>query len=188
MDTKVQFNPSTLKASYNPSTGKVQTITSICDYCVDFSPLAIQLTFSGVTQCCNQDTVGSSYYWNVPGLANALNGVHILPLVSACRWLKNIKVNTYLTLCQNSTCIVLCSHKQAIPDMWIEVKITNNNIRIVVYTNYILGAFLANITIDSSNDLCRELTGIANNELVCPPPGDPLNGFCSGGTCSYDFT
>jgi len=51
MPAKVQFNPSTLKVSYNNATGKVQMVQP-CDTCPTSGTFT--LTFSGINQCSGQ--------------------------------------------------------------------------------------------------------------------------------------
>lgn len=49
MTAKAQFNPSTLRASFNLGTGKVQTVGVQCAGCPDFVPITI--TFADVLEC-----------------------------------------------------------------------------------------------------------------------------------------
>lgn len=57
MGVKVQYNPSTGKASYNPATGKVQVVEvndpATCDVCQP-PPSQITATIFGLTRCCLQ--------------------------------------------------------------------------------------------------------------------------------------
>ena len=52
--TRAQFNPSTLKASYNPVTKRQQVLTGTCDVCTDFgfdTPTQVKITFAGILSC-----------------------------------------------------------------------------------------------------------------------------------------
>ncbi len=87
---KAQFNPSTLKASYNSATGKAQMITPIVINCVhcanEAAPLEIDLTFSGITDCICW--VAAPWACTPGGQAAALNGTHRLVWDSGCVWKK----------------------------------------------------------------------------------------------------
>lgn len=66
---RAQFNPSTLKASYNSVTKRQQVLTGICDVCTDFgfdTPTQIKITLAGILACygfgcCEGDQAVTDY-------------------------------------------------------------------------------------------------------------------------------
>ncbi len=98
---RVQFNPSTLKASYNPATGKVQVLSPQCGFCDGNTPFEIVLTFSGLEMCefpcfviddCDEFRGGRSEEYTI-NLADALNGSHVLTYVSGCQWRADVPIS-----------------------------------------------------------------------------------------------
>jgi hypothetical protein len=95
MGVKVQYNPSTGKASYNPATGKVQVVVDDppvheCLGC-DNPPNEIDVTISGVTALCCTATFDNQYSTalNAAFLAE-INKTHRIPIITSftdrCVW------------------------------------------------------------------------------------------------------
>lgn len=95
MGVKVQYNPSTGKASYNPATGKVQVVVDAppVHECLGCSnpPNEIDVTVSGVTALCCTATFDSQFSQrlNAAFLAE-INTTHRLPILTSfsdrCVW------------------------------------------------------------------------------------------------------
>ena len=91
----LQFNPSTLKASYNTSTGKAQVVLLSCFYCVKV-PRMLQVTFADIENCgCQaQDEPGDNSRSFSSNLTTVLNGTFEVPFLSSreifpnkyCKW------------------------------------------------------------------------------------------------------
>ena len=79
MGVKIQYNPSTGKASYNPATGKVQVVVSglpgSCGDCIN--PNQVSVTISGLTACCADFGVGGFFKF-APDFMSALNSEHVI--------------------------------------------------------------------------------------------------------------
>jgi hypothetical protein len=83
MGVKVQYNPSTGKASYNPATGKVQVVpddTVFCSACEGDVSIQIKLTISDVTLCCSREIIDTGLGSNQisQSLLDLINAEHIL--------------------------------------------------------------------------------------------------------------
>ena len=93
MGVKVQYNPSTGKASYNPVTGKVQVVVSgvpgSCAECIN--PNQVSVTISGLQACCGSfiPYTGARFTF-APAFMDALNSEHIIDSFGAtpnnCRY------------------------------------------------------------------------------------------------------
>ena len=92
MPTFVQFNPSTLKAIYNPTTKKVQVFHNDCTYCTPgTTPRKINVVLSGYQECPDCFVLGGSSLWfNTVDI----NGTYVLDQVAGyggdyaenCKW------------------------------------------------------------------------------------------------------
>jgi len=96
MGTKVQFNPSTLNAIYNPSTKKIQTydlaLGRDCGHC-ESTPAVLTVTFSDLVNCpvdCIYLGGGpNDYWWKTDNHADILNGLSVeVPQdnIYPCQW------------------------------------------------------------------------------------------------------
>jgi hypothetical protein len=110
MGVKVQFNPSTGKASYNAVTGKVQVQhLVVCSDCLP-APDTIDLTISGVNSCCQFETFIPPFPFSADissQLFTVLNDTHTLDLTNQCSY--SLTIDTTGTGAQvrnydNATC------------------------------------------------------------------------------------
>lgn len=109
-----QFNPSTLKASYNVSTKKLQVVPwEPCQHClIGTTPYKIYVSISGLQNecyCVGQWEGGEVYefeFWKTDfDWASLVNGNHTLVSTGACVWEKTTeyspgkKINIYRDAC-----------------------------------------------------------------------------------------
>lgn len=135
-----QFNPSTLKAAYNPITEKAITMDldgSSCVYCVaGQTPKRIKVILSNLVTCvdCQADPQPNS--WIFSGSAEAINDIEFTltqsPFV-ACLWIADIDgdwgsaVEYSDVLCENflanhdTTRLIFEVRKQSANDIYIDV-------------------------------------------------------------------
>jgi hypothetical protein len=83
MTIKAHFNPSTGKVAFNPDTGKVQVIDVapppiLCEDCEPL-PDSLTLTISGLATCCLEGSTPAKSVRFPESVVDLLNGTHILP-------------------------------------------------------------------------------------------------------------
>lgn len=101
MGFKVQFNPSTGKASIT-SADKVQVVSDVapvdpCLLCAS-SPDQISVTLSGFSvECCagTGGAAGKSRIWDT-GMESVINDTFILDAISPCQWFKSLDIDVDL--------------------------------------------------------------------------------------------
>ena len=172
MSGTVQWNTSTLKASWNASTSKAQTVEYVgpdCEWCnTGEAPKDINVTFEEVEDC---DCFPSGYF-KCTGQAACLNGTHRLKKgtgINACVWAKfNIP-------CSGMTCWDYNEEGCIDPaDEWsncdyfhIYVILTDGNVevyaRCVASVSYKYALFLGNTNLITN---CVTASNV-DNTIIC---------------------
>ncbi len=126
----VQFNPSTLKVSYNNSTSKAQMFLPICGVCTEsLIPRTITIEPSGFSDqtCC--DFIDGSYQSS--GIAAAINGnSYVLSNTSNCVW-QTTTIGSFGTIkhvdpnrsCSGGSTITLTHFRVAVTKLATQLKI-----------------------------------------------------------------
>jgi len=162
-----QFNPSTLKALYNPVTEKaiVSKHTVSCEHCEDnLQPYAIKATLSNFVDvgCCD---LGSGWEFEV---AAKIMGTYRIPYTSPCTYSKVFsgdfgRHRTYLTL---DNCEGIADGWKALNRLSIKLTITATgvDIQICIYqwvNSFMMGLFCASLTCD-----CDDISGYVDNNIT----------------------
>lgn len=198
MAVKVQYNPSTGKASYNPATGKVQVVVepeNPCPLCSTNSPDQIRITPSGFSVSCCAGTgssTGKSRKWDTP-IESIVNDTHVLDALSPCVWRKFISMDVDLLTYESSATCTGTPTTDAYRSLVLQYAVSDDADCRAVLTVFALGGSPGLMTLITAINAEFNCFDVIDDECIVIDPMTP-SAFCTyasrvlvtGGTISVE--